>query len=239
MRAVRKLKHNSNRTVADTGRELEPGRTSSAGVGEEAFRAVARQHGVDLTADQGHRLARFAELLLTWNARINLVGFGDAETLTQGHFPDSLVAAPFVRPGAAVVDVGSGGGLPALPLAVLVPNARYTLVEPVAKKAAFLRTAVRELGLRDSVVIRTDRVRRPPAAEMEGRFDVALARAVFSPEDWLDLGLELVRPEGQVLVFTTPEAAPGVRQKAPRVVAEVNYSQSRVLVVAGRLTNSA
>lgn len=234
-----KLKHNGNRTISDPGRGSEPARPSSVGAGDEAFRAVARQHGVALTADQGRRLVRFSELLFTWNERINLVGFGGIEALAQEHFPDSLVAAPFVRPGAAVVDVGSGGGLPALPLALLVPNARYTLVEPVAKKAAFLRTAVRELGLRESVAISTDRVLRPPAPEMKARFDVALARAVFSPEDWLDLGLELIQPEGQVLVFTTPEAAPGVREKAPRVVAEVSYRRSRALVVAGERKDSA
>src|SRR4029079_16814605 len=94
----------------------------------------------------------FWSLLLTWNARINLTGAGTRDELLGEHFPDALAMASLVPPGARLVDVGSGGGLPAVPLSVLRPDLGLTLVEPRAKRVAFLRTAVRTLGLKAEVV---------------------------------------------------------------------------------------
>lgn len=222
-------------TGQQTGKTAKHDRMSAVDIDEAAsgFQDVAQRGGRAVTVEQARRLARFAELLLVWNARINLVGFDTFEALVEDHFPDALAAAAFVRSGSAVIDVGSGGGLPALPLALLEPEAKYLLVEPVAKKAAFLRTAVRELGLRGTVTVRHDRVTQPVSAAMRAQFDVALARAVFSPADWLALGLELVRPAGRVLVFATPDGARHLRPRVPRLLAEVEYKAGRTLVVAG------
>src|SRR6185295_9811748 len=107
---------------------------------------------------------------------INLTGARTLDELAADHLPDAFALAEAVPPGAALVDVGSGGGLPALPFAVLRPDVRLTLVEPRAKRVAFLRTAVRELGLAGELVA-------GHAADLPaGAFDVAASRATFPPE---------------------------------------------------------
>jgi 16S rRNA (guanine527-N7)-methyltransferase len=106
-----------------------------------------------------------------------------------------------------VVDVGSGGGLPALPLALLRDGLTVELCEPIAKKGAFLRTAIRELGLSDRV--RLNATRGELLADAQGgRFDVAISRATFAPVDWLPLGRRLVRPGGRVFALAAPDDVP-------------------------------
>ena len=102
--------------------------------------------------------------------------------------------------------MGSGGGLPALPLALLRPALDVELSEPVAKKGAFLRTAIRELGLAGRV--RLDPRRGEVLAAEGAPFDVAVSRATFAPVAWLALGRRLVRPGGRIFALTTPRALP-------------------------------
>ncbi len=104
------------------------------------------------SADVQRDLESFAELLLKWNATQNLVSRETEKSLWERHIVDSLQVLPLVgRPWAGLngLDVGSGGGLPAIPLAIAAKgsSARFTLVEPVQKKVSFLRTAIRELQL--------------------------------------------------------------------------------------------
>jgi len=102
-------------------------------------------------------LESFAKLLLKWNAVQNLVSRETENALWERHILDSLQILPLLghrdERSLNVLDVGSGGGLPAIPLAIALKGsqARVTLVEPIGKKAAFLRTAIRELGLPASV----------------------------------------------------------------------------------------
>ena len=106
--------------------------------------------------------------------------------LVGEHFPDAFALARKLEQPARVIDVGSGGGLPAIPLALLRPRLAITLVEPIAKKAAFLRTAIRELGLGDRVSVHVGRG-EAVAKETPRAFDVgdlagdAGARQVAGP----------------------------------------------------------
>lgn len=154
-----------------------------------------------ITAAQADQLITFAELLLTWSKHINLTGAKSMKAIVNEHYPDSFAVASRLSGEERLVDVGSGGGLPALPLAVLCPALRISMVEPLAKKVAFLRTAVRELGFANATVV-------PGRAEAllgsEPGFDVAVSRATFAPAEWVVLGSKLVRPGGRVVVLTVP-----------------------------------
>src|SRR5436190_1727343 len=108
-------------------------------------------------------------------------------------------------PTSRVADVGSGGGLPAIPLAVLCPNLHFQLLEPVAKKTAFLRTAVRELGLGERVTVTAKRAETIAPAE----FDVAMSRATLPPPEWIQLATQLVRPGGRIFVLASDGSDPG------------------------------
>jgi len=146
-------------------------------------------------------LAAYGKLLLSWRARINITGAKSMAELVAEHLPDAFVLASRLRNAEAkVIDVGSGGGLPALPLALLAPAVRVVLFEPIAKKVAFLRTAIRELGLGQRVRVEA---RRVDGSAVGGEFDVAISRATFPPAEWLSLAVDLVRPGGRVFALTT------------------------------------
>jgi 16S rRNA (guanine527-N7)-methyltransferase len=167
-----------------------------------AVAAVGRMFDRALSGAEQSRVLEFFGLLLTWNARINLTGASSLVELVEEHLPDSLALDRLVPEAARVIDVGAGGGLPALPLALLRPDVTLTLVEPRAKRVAFLRTAVRELGL-SAEVLPTRVESLPPAAH-----DVASSRATFAPPQWLEVGRRLVHPGGAVVLFLSAPAPP-------------------------------
>jgi 16S rRNA (guanine(527)-N(7))-methyltransferase RsmG len=180
------------------------------------WETLARRLGVASSESQRRGLETFWSLLLTWNARINLTGAQTRDDLVGEHLPDALAMASLVPPEARVLDVGSGGGLPAIPFGLLRPDVRLTLVEPRAKRVAFLRTAVRTLGL--SAEVAPARVE-----DLEGAsFDVAGSRATFAPVEWLEKARALAP---RVLVFAARRGEVGA--DGGRLEAEVGYETGR------------
>ncbi len=122
-------------------------------------------------------LTRYLELLLRWNARTNLTAIRDPEQIVQRHFGESLFAglhlAGHLSARATLLDFGSGAGFPGLPIQLLLPELQVTLAESQGKKAAFLREAVRTLGLGTEVW-----ASRVETMGAERRFDAVTLRAV-------------------------------------------------------------
>ena len=159
--------------------------------------------GVRIPESTRDALLAYGNLLLEWGQRINVTGAKSLVELVQEHYPDAFALAS--RLGdlpVTVIDVGAGGGLPAIPLALLAPSARIEMFEPIAKKVAFLRTAVRELGLGGRVRVEARRIVPGSAAAV---FDAAVSRATFQPADWLALGHQLVHAKGRVFALTSRE----------------------------------
>lgn len=156
--------------------------TSTAQWGPEHDAALAQgaaAMGVRLDPAQLTQLGRFARLLLKWNRTFNLLGTDDPRAVLDSHLLDSLAVVPalerWLPPDAApLVDVGAGAGLPGIPIAILQPERTVVLVEPVGKKAAFLRQAAAECRLA-SVTIRETRLERLTAGEIGAPF-IAVAR---------------------------------------------------------------
>lgn len=141
------------------------------------------------------RLARYAKLLLERNAAVNLTGARDLRAIDE-HIADAVTIAAHAR--SPLVDVGSGGGLPGIPLAI-VTGVRVTLVESVAKKARFLREAVAALGIDAEVVeARAELAARDPA--LRERFASATARAVGTVPTVLELTLPFLAVGGVVIL---------------------------------------
>jgi 16S rRNA (guanine527-N7)-methyltransferase len=174
----------------------------------DPIEALAAFFALPVSAAQRERLLLFFDQLLTWNARINLTGAGSRAELLSEHLPDSFALARLIPPSSTLADIGSGGGLPALPFAILRPDVRLTLYEARAKRAAFLRTAIRTLRLAALVSGRLD-----PATPPSSRFDAASSRATFPPEEWLPIAFPLLHPGGRAIVFTAtaPSPAPSAR----------------------------
>lgn len=171
-----------------------------------ALHAGAQRLGLSLSEQQLDQLGRYHALLLTWNRRIKLTSVTDPAGVAEKHFLDSLavVAPSHEALGEArnLVDVGSGAGFPGLVVAVARPDLAVTVVESIQKKAAFLEAIKRELGLRQ-VTVRAERMETLVAARQ--RFDLAISRATFAPEEWVRRGTELVAPGGRLLAMVVPE----------------------------------
>jgi len=132
----------------------------------------------ELQLDQ---LARHYQLLTRWNQRLNLTRIRDELEAVQLHYCESLFLANYLPPGPQrIVDIGSGGGFPGVPIAIFRPDCEVTLVEAHQRKAVFLKEACREL---QNVHVRSSR-----AETLDGAFDWLVARAV-APADILKLDL--------------------------------------------------
>ncbi len=123
-----------------------------------------------LSEDQMAQLVRHYELLLQWNAKINLTRIVEASAACERHFAESLELTAFLAAGATVLDVGSGGGFPGVPLAVARPDLSVHLVESVGKKGLFLREATRNLP---QIKVHVQR-----AEGLTTKFDCVVSRAV-------------------------------------------------------------
>jgi 16S rRNA (guanine527-N7)-methyltransferase len=188
----------------------------AGGRARELVRAMADAWAFPCDDGQVAALSRYAESLLRWSERINLTAARSVDVLVAEHLPDAFALARRLAEPGRVIDVGSGGGLPAIPLALLRRDLTVELCEPVAKKVAFLRTAIRELGLAGRATVRAARAETVAQAIAKGEaraFDVAMSRATLVPEEWLALGARLVRPGGRVFALTAADALPGHGQR--------------------------
>jgi 16S rRNA (guanine527-N7)-methyltransferase len=153
------------------------------------------------------RVARYAELLERWSRRHNLVRYSSRRELVGRHLVDSLAAAPFLGGSGRLLDVGSGAGLPGVPLLAACPGWSGVLLEPRQKRWAFLRLVVRELGLSAEV----DRARYQDFVG-DATWDAITARAVGDFEGVLDWARPRVSVGGQVVVWTTDDTEADLRE---------------------------
>lgn len=156
--------------------------------------AGAGELGIVLTAEQSERLIDYLELLARWNLTYNLTAVRDPDEMITRHLLDSLAIAPHVR-GASLIDLGTGAGLPGIPLAILGPERAVTLVDSNGKKTRFLREAVRVLGLANV------RIENARAEDLQGQYDCIVARAFASIADLLRVGGHLLAPDGVCLAM--------------------------------------
>jgi 16S rRNA (guanine527-N7)-methyltransferase len=168
--------------------------------------------GVTLPPGGLEAIEAHARLLLAWNEAINLTAVTAPAAMASRHVLDSLAAVPLLAAGGAggdgtvrVIDLGSGGGYPGLPLAVAMPAARVTLVDSVGKKAAFLEAAVGATGLGDRLRVRAARAEE--LATAPERWDVATARAVGAVAELVELALPLLRVGGRLVAWKRGELA--------------------------------
>jgi 16S rRNA (guanine527-N7)-methyltransferase len=160
--------------------------------------------GVDVDARATAALVTWLERLLEWNARIDLTAARSLPELVDLMVADALVLSRQLAADARVVDVGTGAGAPGLALALLRPDLRATLVEPLGKRASFLRTALGDARRADVTLER----QRGEAFEGRRAWDVAMSRATLAPPEWLALGATLASPGGAVWVLLAKDAAP-------------------------------
>jgi 16S rRNA (guanine527-N7)-methyltransferase len=158
------------------------------------------------------RVALYKTELLKWTAKVNLIGPEAKEHLDE-HIAEALAAADILQPRGQVLDFGSGGGLPAIPMAIAADvagsGARFHLVEADQKKWAFLKHIVRECGL--SCQVYGDRLARLlPRLPADLRFSLVISRAVGDPEEWVPLLKEHLEDGARIALFQGTPDAPAI-----------------------------
>jgi 16S rRNA (guanine527-N7)-methyltransferase len=171
---------------------------------------LARALGVTLDDTTTPALARYVELVVSWNKKLDLTAAKGARAQLEVLLADSLVLASreLIPQASHLVDVGSGAGAPALGLLLVRSDLRGTLVEPLRKRVAFLRTAIGTLTLVErarvlEAKLDPDAPALPAALPSTASFDLALSRATFAPEVWVRVAMQLA-PLGIVMLASQP-----------------------------------
>jgi 16S rRNA (guanine527-N7)-methyltransferase len=153
--------------------------------------------GVRLGAAELDLFAAYHREILFWNRRINLVSERSSREIVVRHFIDSLTPVPFLdRPEGTLIDLGSGGGFPGIPLRIALPGLQLFLVEALRKKSSFLSQVVRSLGLGGVQVIRERVEEMTAGGNLFGRFDTVISRAAFKLPDLIRTASFFLKPGG-------------------------------------------
>ena len=191
------------------------------------------------------RLLKFRDLLAKWNRAYNLTAIRDSETMIAHHLLDSLAVLPVVcelvlatRCSIRLADIGSGAGLPGVPIALASPDWEVTLIETVGKKSAFQRQAKAELGLQNLTVINA-RVEQVEAAS----FDLVISRAFSDLANFVALAGHLIVPGGFLLAMKGAKPSQEIAAlpadwcvEAARPIVVPGLNAQRHLIVLRKLT---
>ena len=149
------------------------------------------QAEIQLTDRQKDQLIQLVQLLNKWNKAYNLTSVRDPQEMLVKHILDSIVVSPYLQ-GGRFIDVGTGPGLPGLPLAIINPTKQFVLLDSLGKRISFIRNAVRELGLTNVEPI----LSRVEEYQPEQKFDGVLSRAFASLKDMTDWCHHLPKENG-------------------------------------------
>lgn len=164
-------------------------------------------------------ISKYIDLLLKWNARINLTAIRAPSEIVQRHFGESLFVAKYVlaqKPVETVIDLGSGAGFPGVPFAILSPDVQVTLIESQQKKATFLKELIYSLGLKN-VKVFSDR-----AESYLGTADLVMLRAVEKFEHALSMAVRLTKAGGRIALMI----GSGQAELAKRLGSDVDWQDA-------------
>jgi len=163
---------------------------------EKTLQQGLRGLHVELHADVRAKLLQFLALLERWNRAYNLTAVRDIEEMLPRHLLDSLSVLPYLR-GPRVLDVGTGAGLPGIPLALARPDCEFILIDRNAKKLRFVRQAIHELGVKNADTVHTAAEQFQP----QQPFQTVIARALTAIPDMLNGCRHLCAADGAILAM--------------------------------------
>jgi 16S rRNA (guanine527-N7)-methyltransferase len=157
--------------------------------------------GAVLTPADAVRFEAYALELLAWNRKINITAITDPKAIAVKHFVDSLVPAAYIPEHATVLDIGSGGGFPGIPLGIHRPDLRITLVDSSRKRVNFQRAVLRKIRLENVTGIEAKLAELVLQDEFRESFDVVISRAFTSFERWMIQAMPLVKRAGRLIAM--------------------------------------
>ncbi len=165
----------------------------------ESFASHCAHLNIEISDEEITRLGQYLHLLLETNKQFNLTAIKEPDVAWHRHILDSIALIPFIQDARTAIDVGTGAGLPGIPLAITQPNLNITLLESTGKKAKFCQQIVDQLQLKNITVINDRAETLGQNNRFRESFDVALARAVGPLNTLLELTLPLTKICGRVL----------------------------------------
>jgi 16S rRNA (guanine527-N7)-methyltransferase len=164
----------------------------------------AKVLGIHIEKENIGQFAVHAAELLRWNKRTNLTAITVPAEIAVKHFVDSIAPAPLIPPNSSLLDIGSGGGFPGIPLKIMIPSLSVMLIDASRKKVSFQKHVIRTLNLSD---IEARHVRAEEIAEdFSNFFDVILCRALSSLEDFISMSVPLLKKDGLMIALKGKEA---------------------------------
>jgi 16S rRNA (guanine527-N7)-methyltransferase len=172
------------------------------------------------------RAQRYAEILAGAGVERGLLGPREVDRMWDRHILNSAAVAELLEPGERIADIGSGAGLPGIPLALARPDLRLTLIEPLLRRSEFLREVVDDLGLEITIV--RGRAEDRSVREQVGEMDAVVSRAVAALDKLTKWSVPLLRPDGRMVAIKGERAEEEIREHR-RVMASLGAVDVRVM----------
>lgn len=184
--------------------------------------------GIDISKEQSEKFSSYCELLLEYNAVMNLTAITDEKEICIKHFADSAVVLKyFDLKHKDVIDVGTGAGFPGLPLKILCPEMRLTLLDGLNKRVAFLEEVCRKLSLENVTCIHARAEEAAKDESMREKYDIALSRAVAPLNILCEYDMPFVKVGGKFLAL-----------KGKNAETEIKEAENAVSLLGGKLVKN-
>lgn len=161
----------------------------------------AHKLGIQVTCQQAEQFAIHATEMMKWNKKINLTAITDPLDIAAKHFIDSLSLTNEIPSDASLIDLGSGGGFPGIPLKIMKPSLQVTLIDASRKKVNFLKQMIRILKLENIAAIHSRVEDLPEDPAFSRSFDFAVSRAFSSLDHFAGLAAPLIKPKGKMIAM--------------------------------------
>ena len=188
----------------------------------------------EVFGDELGRAHRYAQILAGAGVERGLIGPRETDRLWDRHLLNSAALAELLDPGDQIADIGSGAGLPGIPLALARPDLRVTLIEPLLRRSDFLREVIDDLGV-DIAVVR-GRAEEQAVQQRVGELDAVVSRAVASLDKLTRWSMPLLRPGGRMLAIKGQRAADEIDEHR-RVMGSLGAVDARVVTCGGDYLN--
>lgn len=181
-----------------------------------AVRALLEPFDLPLSDDSIDRLIMYLQLLLRWNQRINLTAIWTQEECVTRHFGESLLLSRHTRLRGRLLDIGSGGGFPGLALKLVAEDVEVVLLEPVAKKRAFLKEVLRACRF-EKVKVLGARLEEYSPDSQSSKFDIITVRAVGGLELLVPVATGLLKPGGRLCLWVGRRQVDAIQAASPEL----------------------
>ncbi len=190
----------------------------------ESMREKSMVLGIDFSVEQLDKFYKYMELLIEWNQKINLTAIIEPEEIILKHFIDSITILKYIEKDAKIVDVGTGAGFPGIPVSIMRPDLKITLVDSLNKRLIFLQEVIKELNLENIEIIHSRAEEFGQNKKYRESFDIATSRAVANLSTLSEYLIPLVKIGGKV-----------ISMKAADANNEINDAKNAIEILGGKI----